>query len=246
MSPAQGRPVPGSVVLVTGAARGLGKSLVEAFLAAGAARVYAGVREPGSLRNGHAADARVVPVVLDVTSDSDATAAAERCADVTVLVNNAGHIAHATFTGAASLNDARMEMEVNYWGPLRLTRAFAPVLAGNGGGAIVNILSIAALAAMARVGAYSASKAAAFSMTECLQADLAPQGTSVIGVFAGPILTSMAQQTQGRHPPELLAASILTGLETGQRWLFPDPTSLAFASRVVGATWSEILSNRHR
>lgn len=233
-------------MLVTGAARGLGKSLVDAFLAAGAARVYAGMRNLGTRHDDRAADSRVVSVALDVTSDADAVAAAERCADVTVLVNNAGHIAHATFSGAASLEDARLEMEVNYWGPVRLSRAFAPVLARNGGGAIVNILSIAALAGMARVGAYSASKAAAFSMTECLQADLGPQGTHVMGVFAGPILTSMAQKAEGRHPPELLAANILAGLEAGQGWLFPDPTSQAFGARAIGATWTEVLANRRR
>lgn len=236
-------PVKGAVALVTGAARGLGKAIVETLVAHDAARIYAGVRDlEAAGRLFH--DTRIVPVRLDVTSGADISDAPRHFQDVTLLVNNAGQIAHATLTGAPSLQSARLEMEVNYWGPLLLCRAFAPVLKANGGGAIVNILSIAALANIPRVGAYSASKAAAFSMTQGLQADLAAQATLVMGVFAGPILTDMAQHSEGRHPPQLLAANIVEALEAGHPWLFPDPTSAAFAARQAGASWRELLAKR--
>ena len=200
----------GAVALVTGANRGLGRALAQALVGRGA-RVYGGARDPGSL-----ADPGVLPVKLDVTQAADAAAAAAACADVNLLVNNAGFAAFTPFLEAPSQEQARREMETNYFGMLTLCRAFAPVLARNGGGAILNILSVVSWFNAPMQGSYSASKAAALSLTDGIRHELRAQGTRVIAVHAGYIDTDMAAGIPGdKSSPSAIAAAALEGVEAG-------------------------------
>ena len=129
--------IAGSVALVTGANRGLGRALANALLEQGAKTVYAAVRDVSSIR-----DPRLTPIQVDVTDPVSTGAAARRCADTTLVINNAGVLAPGSLLGPSTLDGARMQLETNFFGPVNMTRAFAPVLAGNGGGALVNVLSV--------------------------------------------------------------------------------------------------------
>src|SRR5262249_9680534 len=152
--------IKGSVALVTGSNRGIGRCFVEALLARGAAKVYASARRPerlADLVDSH--KGRVVPLRLDITVPADIAAAASQCRDVNLLVNNAGINLQAGLIAAKDLGSARAEMETNYFGPLSMCRAFAPILAGNGGGAIINMLSILARGDPPMYGSLSASQA---------------------------------------------------------------------------------------
>jgi len=159
--------IAGKVVLVTGANRGVGRAFVEALAARGAAKIYAGARDPARLADLAARfNGKVEPVKLDITSVAEIAAARAKCRDVALLINNAGINLQAGLIGAADLGAARAEIETNYLGPLAMCRAFAPVLKANGGGVIVNMLSIAARVNLPMYGSLSASKAAALSMTQ--------------------------------------------------------------------------------
>jgi NAD(P)-dependent dehydrogenase (short-subunit alcohol dehydrogenase family) len=230
--------IAGSRAFVTGANRGLGRSLVQAFLNADAARVFAGVRNPESMS---LADPRLEVIRLDVTDDASVLAAADKCAaDVDVLVNNAASLFNTPLMGVADLAGARNEMETNYWGVLRMCRAFSPHFAARHDGCIVNILSIGALAGIPFCGSYCATKAACLSLTQAIGGELEPQGIKVIPVFPGPIATDMALpgQTEGRCPPEKMAASILSALERHEAMIFPDPVAEAVAAQYGAAPWS--------
>lgn len=185
-------PLAGRVALVTGANRGIGAAFVSGLLAAGAVRVYAAARDPHTLQALAQGDARVVPITLDITDDLSIQAAAARLGDVDLLVNNAGALLGGRLIAAADLTAARQEMEVNYFGLLRMSRAFAPILAANGGGTLINLLSILSRVASPAGGGYSASKAAALSLTQAVRAELQAQGTRVIGVLPGYVDTAMA------------------------------------------------------
>lgn len=211
----------GCTALVTGANRGIGAALVRALLARGAARVYAAVRDPAAVRSDDAD--RVVVLPLDVTDGAAVTAAAARAPDVGLLINNAGVLTMGGFVTPAHAEAARREMEVNYFGTLAMARAFAPVLAANGGGVIVNILSVAALVNMPFIASYSASKAAALSLTQGLRGELAKHGTRVMGVFPGPVDTAMAAELPvDKATPDAVAAAVLDGVESGAEDVFPD------------------------
>lgn len=223
-----------SVVLVTGSNRGIGKSYIAALLASGAKKVYAGMRDVGAF-NTLAAEwpeehrAKVEPVVLDITNEGHIRSAVAKAGDVTLLINNAGI---ANFTGliaAENLDSARQEMEVNYFGTLRVTRAFAPILKKNGGGALVNILTVASLGNFPVLGSYSASKAALHSMTQGIRAELAEQGTRVFGVFPGPIDTDMAKDfDMEKSSPDMIAEGTLKAIEQGEEDIFIDPMAVQF------------------
>ena len=143
-----------SVAVVTGGNRGIGEAFVRALLAAGAARVWVGSRDPDAAAHLAAEEpGRAVPLRLDVTRPEQIAAAAARCGDASILVNNAGAFLNQRLIGADSLDAAREEMEVNYFGPVGMARAFAPILASNGGGAIVNVLSSGGLVAVPAMGA---------------------------------------------------------------------------------------------
>jgi NAD(P)-dependent dehydrogenase (short-subunit alcohol dehydrogenase family) len=204
--------VEGSRVLVTGAGRGLGLVFAESLLARGAHTVYAGVRDPG-----REVSRGAVPIQLDITSPGDVAAAAERCADVDIVINNAGIMRCAPVLAAPDTADAVAEMETNYVGTLRMCRAFAPVLAANGGGALVNILSIVSWFANPQNGSYCASKSAAWSLTNAARIELRRQGTLVTGVFAGVIDTEMgaAFADLPKVSPQRVVDQALDGIEAG-------------------------------
>jgi NAD(P)-dependent dehydrogenase (short-subunit alcohol dehydrogenase family) len=201
----------GARALVTGANRGLGRVLARNLLERGAERVYAGARDPGAV-----VDRGVVPVGLDITDPAQVAAAAETCAEVTLLVNNAGVLTNSPLLAAPSAGGARAEMEVNYFGTLAMCRAFAPVLAGNGGGVIVNVLSVASWFTNPEMGSYSASKAAAWAMTKGIRGELSDQGTLVVAVHCGYIDTDMAGHvTAEKISPESVAEQTLDAVEAG-------------------------------
>lgn len=183
-----------AVVLVTGANRGLGRALVEAFQQAGAKKVYAAARDPSTVKAPGA-----VPVALDVSSPDSIAVAARQCCDVNVLVNNAGIAQSGQLFSDEGERKVREEMEVNVFGPWRVTRAFASTLEVNGGGTVVNILSVLSWLSMPGSATYCISKSAAWSLTNGLRNDLAAQGTKVTGVHVGLMDTDM---TAGMDAPK--------------------------------------------
>jgi NAD(P)-dependent dehydrogenase (short-subunit alcohol dehydrogenase family) len=209
----------GSVALVTGANRGLGLAIVEALLQAGVAKVYAAARQPSAIA---IPDPRIVPLLLDVADPAQIAAAAGRAVDVQVLVNNAGVTAVQPLLDGSDPRGAELEMRVNYFGTLDMCRAFAPLLVSNGGGAIVNVLSILGRVPSPRLGGYSASKAAAVSLTQSIRAQLAASGTLVIGVLPGFIDTDMARRvTAPKLSPQAVANTIVEALLDGVEDVYP-------------------------
>src|SRR4051794_3545488 len=205
--------IEGTTALVTGANRGIGKAIAGALLDRGAARVYAGVRDPETVS---AADPRLVAVQLDVTDADRVTAVAEELADVGLVVNNAG-IAHPASPLNAGLDAARAELEVNYLGLIAMTQAFAPVLASNGGGALVNVLSVASWVASPILSTYSASKSAAWNFTNSSRVELKRQGTHVVGVHVGFVDTELtAALDVDKVAPAAVAAAALDAVEAGE------------------------------
>ena len=176
----------GKTALVTGANRGLGRAFAGALLEAGASKVYAGARDPSTV-----SDPRLAPIRLDVTSSRDVAAAADACGDVAILINNAGAMLSSPILSENSEDALRREMEVNVFGMLAMAKAFAPVLARNGGGAIVNMLSVVSWYDYSFNATYCATKHAALAVTDGLRIQLKGQGIDVIGVYAGFIDTDM-------------------------------------------------------
>jgi NAD(P)-dependent dehydrogenase (short-subunit alcohol dehydrogenase family) len=208
-------------VLVTGANRGIGRSLVEEVLSRGAKRVYAGTRQPLI----HP-DARVTPLTIDVTSAAQVEAAAERVESLDILINNAGVSLFDDLSDRAALEQS---LAVNLFGPYRVTQAFLPLLT-EARGAIVNVVSLAGWAAVPITPSYSISKAAAFSLSQSLRALLAGQGVSVHAVMLGPVDTDMTRGFEiPKASPESVARGILDGFENGEEDIFPDPMSQSLA-----------------
>jgi NAD(P)-dependent dehydrogenase (short-subunit alcohol dehydrogenase family) len=201
-----------SVALVTGAGRGLGRVLALALAERGAKTVYGAARDPAAVT-----EPGVVPVTLDVTDPARVAQVARQCPDVNLLINNAGVLTWSPLIGAASTDGARLEMETNYFGTLHMCRAFAPVLAANGGGALVNILSIVSFFTNPENGTYSAAKAAAWALTNGVRIELARQQTLVVGVHAGFIDTDMAAGVDApKISPADVAAQVLDAVEGGR------------------------------
>ncbi len=214
-----------SVALVTGANRGLGKAYTDALLAAGAVKVYAGARDPSSVA---ITDNRLIPVKLDVTRDEDVNAAAAACPDVNLLINNAGIMLASPMLAEGSEAAFRAEMEVNVFGMLRMVRAFAPVLAKNGGGAIANMLSVVSWFVFPFNATYCASKHAALALTEGVRIQLKSQGTQVVAVYAGFIETDMAAGfDREKTPPRQVAERTLAGIRDGLNDVHADERSEA-------------------
>jgi 2-keto-3-deoxy-L-rhamnonate aldolase RhmA/NAD(P)-dependent dehydrogenase (short-subunit alcohol dehydrogenase family) len=223
----------GAVALVTGTNRGIGPQTVRALLAAGAAKVYCAAREPRKLAKLVAgARKRLVPIALDVTKPDQVAAAAKACPDVTVLVNNAGVNFNTPLIGIDGAENARAEMEVNYFGTLAMCRAFAPILRrAEGGGTIVNMLSILAHVNLPLMGSLSASKAALLSLTQAIRAELAAQGTHVMAVLPGAVETDMtAMLTIPKMKPAAVAQAIVHGLEYGLEEIYPGDMASGMAA----------------
>ncbi|MGF1610207.1 MAG: SDR family oxidoreductase [Kiloniellales bacterium] len=219
--------VRGSVAVVTGANRGIGKAFVEALAAAGADRLYAGARDPESLSELKSRlDGIVVSIALDVTKPDQVQAAAKLASDATLLINNAGVAQFVGLVGASGLEAARQEMETNYFGVLAMIRAFAPILKANGGGAIATVSSIAGHVNFPALGSYSASKAAVHSLIQGVRGELRAQRTLVVGVYPGPVETDMARDIEAEKvPPAQIATATLEAIEQGLEDVFPDPVS---------------------
>ncbi|MDX2271142.1 MAG: SDR family oxidoreductase [Cyanobacteriota bacterium] len=216
-----------SVAFVTGANRGIGKAYVEALLQGGSRRVYAAARQVDSLAPVVALDPqRVVALPLDITQPQQIAAVSAQASDVTLLINNAGVIGSGGFLADHALETAHQEMDTNYFGTLAMMRAFAPILKANGGGGMVNMLSVVAHANAPVFGSYSASKAALYSLTQGMRAQLASQGIRVFAVFPGPVDTAMAAGLPvDKTPPLQVTTYVLGAIEQGIEDIYPDPTA---------------------
>ena len=214
------------VALVTGANRGIGKVIVEAFLESGAKKVYAAVRNITSASKlieqyGN----RVSVIHIDLAKPQTIIDAANTASDVEIVVNNAGVLTSTTPLDSNAIERLNFEMDINVGGLIRMAQAFAPVLKKNGGGALIQLNSVASIKNFAPFTTYCASKAAAYSVTQSLKELLSEQGTAVMSVHPGPIATDMghaAGLSKIAESPSLVAEAIITGLKQGKFHVFPD------------------------
>jgi NAD(P)-dependent dehydrogenase (short-subunit alcohol dehydrogenase family) len=207
-----------SAALVTGANRGLGRRFAEQLLERGAARVYAAARNPSAVDV-----PGVTAIRLDVTDPASIAAAAAIATDVTLVINNAG-IATGTHLTDGDTGNIRLEMDTHYFGALDVTRAFAPIIAAHGGGAILNVLSVLSWVHLPDTGAYSAAKAAAWAMTNVVRQELAPSGIHVAALHVGYMDTDMARNVapEQKIDPAIVAALALDGIQEGVTEILAD------------------------
>lgn len=207
-----------SIAFVTGANRGFGLALVHELVARGAKKVYAGMRTPVDLGL-----PGVVSVKLDVTKPEEVAAAAAQCVDTTLLVNNAGIATFSGYLEPESIETARDIFETNYFGMIRVSQAFAPVLAANGGGAVINVLSVVSWISSIMLAPYAASKSAAWSFTNAWRMHLREQGTQVLGLHVGFMDTDLTRDIQtAKTDPRTVAIKTLDGLEAGLEEVLAD------------------------
>ncbi|HEV8646473.1 MAG TPA: SDR family oxidoreductase [Burkholderiales bacterium] len=218
-----GMKIEAAVALVTGSSRGIGRNFVKALIARGAKKVYASARDASKVADLVAAyPGKVVALQLDITNDAQVAAAAKTCKDVTLLVNNAGINLKTGIIAGKSTDNARAEFNTNFFGTCAMTRAFAPVLGANGGGAIVNMLSILGRVSLPAYGSYCASKAACLLMTQGVRAELAKQGTLVVGVMPGATDTDVERDYKGhKENPYDVAIAALAAVESGTEDAYP-------------------------
>ena len=224
--------IAGSTALVTGANRGLGRAFVEALRDAGCAKIYAASRNADSDTSGGGScrSARH-------HRGEEVAAAAAHCSDVDLLINNAGVARFKPALGAPTMDDARLEMETNYFGTLAMCRAFAPVLKKNGGGAMVNMLSVVSFFNAPMQATYCASKAAEWSLTKAVRFELHAQSTHVIGVYAGYIDTDMtAGIDDAKSSPAAIATAVMAGIEAGSEDFSPTNARAASLTRYARTT----------
>ena len=210
--------IEGCCAIVTGGNRGIGEGFVQELVAQGARRVYIGARTLADAEVLAATNPAVlIAVELDITRADQVAAAAAKCDDVNLVVNNAGAFSNVTLLGAPDMSAVRLEMETNFFGTLAMMRAFAPVLKANDGGAIVNVLSAGAIVAVPNMGGYSPSKFAARAATNCVRAELAPQGTQVSALIVGSVDTRMAAHVTGieKSSPRDIARAGLVAVRYG-------------------------------
>ena len=222
--------VAGSVALVTGANRGLGASLCASLLQRGAAKVYAGARDVSSVRMDG-----VEAIQLDITSPDDIAAAAAHCGDVTLLVNNAGIGTGTSALSADAIEMSKQEFDTNVLGPLAVTQAFAPILGANGGGAIVNVLSVLSWLSAPQSALYCAAKAASWSLTNAIRQELHSQGTQVMALHVGFMDTDMtAGLDVPKSSPDDVALQVMDGLEAGDFEVLADDVSRRVRAALSG------------
>lgn len=222
-------------ILVTGANRGIGKVLVESFIEHGAAKVYAAVRrlesvEPLTEKYGE----KVIPLPIDLGNPESIFAAARMAQDVDVVVNNAGILKTSTPLAEEAISSFEEEIKINVYGLIYMAQAFAPVLKANGGGVFAQLNSVVSMKSFASFATYSASKAAAYSITQALREMLKEQGTIVLSVHPGPIATDMGDMaglTEIAESPILVAEGIIAALKAGNFHVFPD----SMAKKIGGA-----------
>ncbi|MFB7190282.1 SDR family oxidoreductase [Streptomyces sp. NPDC056178] len=220
----------GAIALVTGANRGLGRAFARGLLARGAHTVYAAARDPKTVT-----DPGLTPVALDITDPASVAAAAERCSDTTLLINNAGILRGDSLLASDTLDGARAELETNLFGTLAMCRDFAPVLGRNGGGALVNMLSVLSWHTLPRIGSYGVSKAAAWSMTNAVREELRPQGTLTVAVHAAFIDTDMAADTdQPKISPADVVEQVLDAVEAGREEVLADAVTRRIRNMLPG------------
>jgi short-subunit dehydrogenase len=208
--------IKGSVVLITGATGAIAKALIAELKARGAARIYAAARDVSSL----VASDGLIPIKMDVTNDQEVAKAVSAAGDVTLLINNAGINHNTSFMSAPDIAIAREEIEINYLAPLRVTKAFAPVLSRNKG-AVLNLLTILARVNLPFMGSYCASKAAGLSLTQGLRGELTPKGVRVAAALPGAIDTRMtAMLTIPKMTTADAAREILDGFEAGEEEIY--------------------------
>lgn len=227
--------VSGKTALVTGANRGIGEAVVRSLLDHGAVKVYAAVREVSKAESlvAELGD-KVVPIQIDLAQPSTIAAAAALASDVQLVVSNAGVLKTATPLADDAIDTLQFEVDVNVFGLIRMAQAFGPVLKANGGGAFVQLNSVASLKSFADFATYSASKAAAYSLTQALRDLWQEQGTQVLSVHPGPIATDMADDAgiaDIAEPPSKVGEGIVASLQAGDFHLFPD----SFAQQVEQA-----------
>jgi NAD(P)-dependent dehydrogenase (short-subunit alcohol dehydrogenase family) len=207
-----------ATVLVTGANRGLGLAFAREALARGARKVYCAARDPAQVTL-----AGVVPIKLDVTKEDEVAAAALLCTDVTLVINNAGIADFGGFLAPGGVESARNHFETNFFGMLHVSRAFAPVLAKNGGGALLNVLSVASWISRPELAVYGASKSAAWSLTNGLRNELQSQQTQVLALHVGFIDTDLTRDMDvAKTPAPLVAARAYDALESGASEVLAD------------------------
>lgn len=231
MATTHGKAIDGSIALVTGANRGLGRAFAQALLDRGATKVYAAARNPETVELD---DPRVLPVALDITDPDAVHAAAQSCPDVSVLINSAGAMLQSPFLTAEDPNAARIEMETNYFGTLSMARAFASILAAQpDGSALVNMLSVVSFFVSPFNASYGASKAAEWALTNALRIEMRGQGTHVVGVHAGFIDTDMAAViTTPKISPEEVAIQTMDAIESGEPEVLADERTRATKNSV--------------
>ncbi|BBB65861.1 short-chain dehydrogenase/reductase [Undibacterium sp. YM2] len=207
-----------TVAFVTGANRGLGLAFAKALLDAGVKKVYAAARNPAQITL-----PGLHPIQLDVTDQQQVLAAVQACGDVNLLINNAGIAQPSPFLASDSVAAIRAQFDTNFFGMLAMSQAFAPVLKANGGGALVNMLSVLSWINLAGINGYSASKAAAWSLTNGLRNELRAQGTLVVGVHAAFIDTDMTQHVaMPKSTPQQVALQVVEAIAKGREEVFAD------------------------
>ena len=224
--------IKGATIFISGANRGFGLALAREALGRGAAKVYGGMRQPKDVGL-----PGLVPVQLDVTDEASVKAAAAKAADVDLLINNSGIALLSPRLGDAGLIDgARQMLEVNYFGLIRMSQAFAPVLAANGGGAILNILSVASWIARGGLSSYAATKSAAWSFTNALRVEMQAQGTKVAGLHVGFMDTDLTEGINAaKSDPATIAKLTLDALEAGQEEILADDITKAVKQSISSA-----------
>ncbi len=213
--------IEGSIALVTGANRGLGASFCRELLEQGAAKVYAGARDPDTVDTDG-----VTPIRLDITDHGEVAAAAEACGDVTLLINNAGITTSTSALADDAMQQFRRELDTNVFGTLAMTRAFVPALQSNGSAAIVNVLSVLSWLSMPGTALYCAAKAASWSLTNSLRQELTPRDIHVLALHVGLMDTDMtAGLDVAKSSPDDVARQTLAGLRAGDFEVLADAAS---------------------